>query len=210
MSRKHVAIFLGTLLLGIGMLAAQGTPPATPQGTAPADTPSTVHPPSRPVPGLVGSAELTLTTPGPTGTTVTLDACIDLTKTRVILEGNVQKPCVLGAYVLGLRFDPKTTRLVDIQGGTTAEFNGKPIFTNLEKANKEGLVKFTAVQTGAQSPTGLVSVAKIQLEITSAEDLKKLELYGDSLASTIYGVKDGKPIGPYSIPSNTCPATVVK
>ena len=160
--------------------------------------------------GVSGQAILALTTPKAKGKTLVLEAKIDLSTVKVSPDGVVQQPCILGAYVLGFRFDPKVARVLEVTGGATQEFSGKPVCTALEKANADGLLKFTAVQTSAKSPGGIVSVACLKVELKSSKDLKSLELFGDSLATAIYGVRDGKPLGPWLIPSGKCGVTIAK
>lgn len=147
-----------------------------------------------------GQAKLILAQEGkPVGKIFTFTVTVDLTGTAFVVEEKERVPGVLGAYTLGVRFDPAKTRLVDVEGGA-AEFAGKPVFTNAEKANKEGLVRFSAVHTSSKTPTGKILVARVKLEISDPAAANKVEVLGDSLATSILFYPERKIVGPMSIP----------
>jgi hypothetical protein len=150
---------------------------------------------------LEGKAKLILKKVEPVeGNLHKYDIFVDLTGVTFVVRDTETIPGVLGAYTLGVKFDPARVKLVDMNGGQTAEFAKKPIFTNLEKANAEGLVRFSAVHTNSRTPTGLVSVAQVVLEMQDPAAAESVQLAGDSLSTSILFYPDRKMVGPFSIP----------
>ncbi len=122
---------------------------------------------------------------------------VDMSPVKIIIQDKKTLPAVLGAYTLGVKFDPATVQIVKVQGGQTREFAQPPIFTTLEKANKDGLIRFSAVHTNSRTPTGMISVAQLEVRADKPEALQSLELLGDSLATSILFFpdrKNGRPV----------------
>lgn len=72
------------------------------------------------------------------------------------------QPVVLGAYVAQIRFDPKKVQIVSVERGTDGDFSRTPpITTSREKANEEGLLSITGVQTG-MSAASILNVANVR------------------------------------------------
>lgn len=150
---------------------------------------------------LEGKAKLVLKKVEPQeGTVYKYDIFVDLTGVAFVIRDTERIPAVLGAFTLGIKFDPAKVKFVDMNAGQTAEFAKKPIFTNLEKANAEGLVRFSAVHTNSRTPTGLVSVAQAVLETQDPAAAASVQLYGDSLSTSILFYPDKKLVGPFTIP----------
>ncbi len=150
---------------------------------------------------LEGKAKLVLKKVEPQeGTVYKYDIFVDLTGVTFVIRDTERIPAVLGAYTLGVKYDPTRVKLVDMNPGQTAEFAKKPIFTNLEKANAEGLVRFSAVHTNSRTPTGLVSVAQAVLDVQDPAAAASIQLYGDSLSTSILFYPDKKLVGPFTIP----------
>ena len=193
---------------------AQLPPGAPPSGTPPAGSPAPPaggekkpmsfqqylkenQLPSR----LEGMAKLVMKKVEPQeGTVYKYDVFVDLTGVAFVIRDAERIPAVLGAFTLGIKYDPAKVKLVDMNGGQTAEFAKKPIFTNLEKANAEGLVRFSAVHTNSRTPTGLVSVAQAVLDVQDPPAAASVQLYGDSLSTSILFYPDKKLVGPFTIP----------
>jgi len=91
-------------------------------------------------------------------------------------------------------------KALGVLGGKTKEFSRRPIYTNLEKANSIGLIRFSAVHTNSRTPTGKVSIARVKMEINDPKAVETVELYGDSLSTSIIFFPKGKMVGPFSIP----------
>ena len=125
---------------------------------------------------------------------------IDLSEVVVIVQETEKFHAVLGAYALGVEFDQTKMQLVEVKGGQTPEFTSSPFFTNPEKSNSTGLVKFTAVHTQQQSPTGIISVAVVEFRAIDSAKPKEPALAGDSLSTSIRKYPGGKIVGPFSIP----------
>lgn len=197
-----------------GQSPAQPPPANPPTGAPPAGAPATPaggekkptsfqqylkenQLPSR----LEGKAKLVLKKVEPQeGTVYKYDIFVDLTGVTFVIRDTERIPAVLGAYTLGIKYDPAKVKLVDMNPGQTAEFAKKPIFTNLEKANAEGLVRFSAVHTNSRTPTGLVSVAQAVLDVQDPAAAASVQLYGDSLSTSILFYPDKKLVGPFTIP----------
>jgi hypothetical protein len=189
-------------LLGLAAATLPAVPPAdAQQGQPPAQSQA---PPPGPEPRadrLDGMARLVLDEElPPEGTRHTFAVAVDLTDVRVVEPGIGPVPGVLGAYILGVRFDPVTVRLVEVRGGDSPGFQKAPVFTDPAKANAEGLVRFTGYQTRTDGPAGRVSVARVVLEVADPAGLKSVELLADSLASSIRRTADGRTAGPFAIP----------
>ncbi|NLI46991.1 MAG: hypothetical protein GX414_07785 [Acidobacteria bacterium] len=201
----------GFTLLVLAAVAAQGVPaPAAPFADPAPATQETIRPdPSQtPPPGpalrpgrLEGKARLVLEkNQPPDGKRYTLPVLVDLTEVLVVGDADDKVPGVLGAYILGITFDPAKVRLVDVLGGNTPGYQKAPVFTNLEKANAEGLVRFTSYQTRADAPAGCIAVARVVLDIADSAGLETVELLADSLATSIRKGADGRTVGPFAIP----------
>lgn len=193
-------------------------PPATPAASPP-ETPATAPPApvARPAAEkdsiqkylkdnqlrsrLDGKAKLILKPDGaPQGNIYSYSILVDMSGVAVVIEDKERIPAVLGAYTLAVKFDSLKVQARDVLGGTTAEFAGKPVSTNLVKANNEGLIRFSAVHTSSQSPRGLISVAKIVLTVFDPKGLDSISVWGDSLATSILFFPDKKIAGPFLIP----------
>ncbi|HOT01418.1 MAG TPA: hypothetical protein PLY66_10465 [Acidobacteriota bacterium] len=201
----------GFTLLVLAAVAAQGVPaPAAPVADPAPATQETIRtdPSQTPPPGpalrpgrLEGKARLVLEkNQPPDGKRYTLPVLVDLTEVLVVGDADDKVPGVLGAYILGITFDPAKVRLVDVLGGNTPGYQKAPVFTNLEKANAEGLVRFTSYQTRADAPAGCIAVARVVLDIADSAGLETVELLADSLATSIRKGADGRTVGPFAIP----------
>jgi len=181
--------------------AASGAAPAA-QETVRADQAQVPPPGTKPRPGrLEGKARLILVKDQPPdGKRYTLPVLVDLTQVLVVEKVDDRVPGVLGAYILGIRFDPARVKLVDVLGGDTPGFQKAPVFTRLDKANAEGLVRFTAYQTRSDAPAGRISVARVVVELSDPASLESVELLADSLATSIRKTADGRTVGPFAIP----------
>lgn len=203
---------IGFAMLGLAAVAALGVPaPAAP--AAPAADPvlqETVRPDQSqtPPPGpalrpgrLEGKARLILVKDRPPeGKRYTLPVLVDLSQVVVVGDAGDRVPGVLGAYILGMAFDPARVRLVEVLGGNTPGFQKAPVFTHLDKANAEGLVRFTSYQTRTDAPAGRIAVARVVLDIADPAGLETVELLADSLATSIRKGADGRTVGPFAIP----------
>ncbi|MBN2429940.1 MAG: hypothetical protein JXQ27_00620 [Acidobacteria bacterium] len=150
---------------------------------------------------LEGQARLIMDKPSPKeGNIYEFPITVDLKNVKFIVQDTQVIPGVLGAYTLGVKFDPQKVKVLDMGGGSTKEFAKRPIFTNLEKANASGLIRFSAVHTNSRTPAGRISVATIKLEISDPQAVDSVELYGDSLSTSILFFPEGKIVGPFSIP----------
>lgn len=198
------------ILLMTAVAAMGATAPAAPVADPAPATQETIRtdqsqaPPPGPAlrPGrLEGKARLVLVKEQPPdGNRYTLSVLVDLSQVLVVGDADDKLPGVLGAYILGITFDPAKVRLVDVLGGDTPGFQKAPVFTHLEKANAEGLVRFTSYQTRADAPAGRVAVARVVLDIADPAGLETVELLADSLATSIRKGADGRTVGPFAIP----------
>ncbi len=126
---------------------------------------------------------------------------IDLRGVKTVRKDNGNSsPTVLGGYTVGISFDNKNIQFLGVKGGNTKEFRKPPFHTNNKKANENGLVKFSAVHTKQNSPTGLISVAIAKFKVKNKNSLKSIKLYGDSLATSMKFFPNKKILGPISIP----------
>lgn len=185
-----------------GKTAGTATTPAVPQsGPPPAQELRQYLKENQLAARLEGTAKLTMQRVEPAaGKIYTFKIMVDLTGCKVVIEGQPERPAVLGAYTLAVSYDPARVQLVDVLGGETKEFSGKPVFTNLEKANKEGVVRFAAVHVTSDKPAGKVKVAVVQLAADDPAALSTVKLWADSLASSMIFFPDRKLAGPFSIP----------
>lgn len=198
------------ILLMTAVAAMGATAPAAPDAAPAPALQETVRsdqsqaPPPGPAlrPGrLEGKARLVLVKDQPPdGKRYTLPVLVDLTQVLVVGDADDKVPGVLGAYILGITFDPAKVRLVDVLGGDTPGYQKAPVFTNLEKASAEGLVRFTSYQTRADAPAGRIVVARVVLDIAEPAGLETVELLADSLATSIRKGADGRTVGPFAIP----------
>jgi len=199
---SFVMLFLAAVAaVGVSVPAAPAADSAL-QETVRSDQSQTPPPGPALRPGrLEGKARLVLVKDQPPeGNRYTLPVLVDLTEVLVVGDADDKLPGVLGAYILGITFDPAKVRLVDVLGGDTPGFQKVPVFTHPEKANAEGLVRFTSYQTRADAPAGRVAVARVVLDIADPAGLETVELLADSLATSIRKGADGRTVGPFAIP----------
>lgn len=137
--------------------------------------------------------------PAETGDEWECEVFADLTGVTMKLPGGGSQPAVLAAYVLGVDFDKERVRVLGVRGGSTPAFSGTPVSTNLEKANGEGRIKFTAVQLDPGAPVGKISVARVRVRSLTAAAPGSVRLFGDSMATPILKSKDGATSGPCSL-----------
>ncbi|HOB54177.1 MAG TPA: hypothetical protein PK176_13455 [Acidobacteriota bacterium] len=199
---SFVMLFLAAVAaVGVSVPAAPAADSAL-QETIRPDQSQTPPPGPALQPGrLEGKARLVLVKDQPPdGKRYTLPVLVDLTEVLVVGDADDKVPGVLGAYILGITFDPAKVRLVDVLGGDTPGFQKAPVFTHLEKANAEGLVRFTSYQTRSDAPAGRIAVARVVLDIADPAGLETVELLADSLATSIRKGADGRTVGPFAIP----------
>ena len=115
----------------------------------------------------------------------TLTAPINVNLKLVGING---QPAILGAYVARVEFNPSEVEVRLVKGGASKAFSGDPIFTELSKANKDGLLKLTAWNTSDDSASGDVSVAKVIFRELRDGGAETIRISIDSVSSTV--VKD--------------------
>lgn len=195
---RRLTATLTLAILAGGAAGAQDRAADSPPPPPPSQTLRDRQLPAR----LTGTARLVLRPAqrAATDTVHTWQILVDLREVAIDVEGHPRQPAVLGAYTLGVRFDPHRARLVQVTGGKTREFARPPAFTALDKANAEGLVRLSAVHTQSRSPAGLVSVARVQLELSDPQAAESVCLLGDSLSTSILFFPDQKVAGPFLVP----------
>ena len=131
----------------------------------------------------------------------TFEILIDLRGVKTLREDTKKsEPTVLGGYTVGIKFDRSMVKFLSVKGGRTREFRKPPFHTNNKRANDLGLVKFSAVHTVQNSPTGLISVAFVKFKALDKKGLKSIKIVGDSLATSMKFLPNKKILGPISIP----------
>ncbi len=129
------------------------------------------------------------------------EVLIDLRGVKTFREDcKKSEPTVLGGYTVGISFDNKKVKFLSVKGGRTKEFRKSPFHTNNKRANEMGIVKFSAVHTVQNSPTGLISVAFVRFKVLDKKALKTIKLMGGSLATSMKFLPKKKILGPLSIP----------
>ncbi|MEO8216429.1 MAG: hypothetical protein ABI718_05040 [Acidobacteriota bacterium] len=147
------------------------------------------HPVEHPVPGLAPFGEaILLTFPSLDGQgNLSVPFAVDVQDVSV--DG---QPAVLGAYVVRIKFDPKSVSFVAVDADNDPYFSARPYFTAAEKANAQGWVRITAVQLSAQQPIGMVHVARAQFRELSPGGAETVRAEMESASSALVKDSEGK------------------
>ena len=106
-----------------------------------------------PKPGAAAEAKLSCPATAPAGGRVVAEITI-----------NVGATTALGAYSMMLAYDPAVLRITSVAGGMTPEFAGTPT----TRTSSPGTTNVAAFQSASlDSPKGVVSVAKITLDVVA-------------------------------------------
>ncbi len=103
-----------------------------------------------------------------------------------------ERPAVLAGYVVKVEFDPKQVTYRGLSGGLDPYFANDPFATAPEKANAEGVLKISAVQTNVALPIGMVNVARLRFSETVPGGSKSIRLSIESAASALERDADGQ------------------
>lgn len=103
-----------------------------------------------------------------------------------------ERPAVLGAYVVRVNFDPKQVTYKGVSGGLDPYFANDPFATAPAKANAEGVLKISAVQTNVVLPTGMINVARLRFTETVPGGSDSIKLSIESAASALEKDADGR------------------
>ncbi len=93
-------------------------------------------------------------------------------------------PAVLGAYVVGVQFDPTKIAYVETVAGTDPLFANAFYATSAEKANVQGVVKVAGVQTSRHAPVGVVNPATMIFREIAPGGIATIRPRVESIATT--------------------------
>ncbi|HVT03017.1 MAG TPA: hypothetical protein VHL58_06525 [Thermoanaerobaculia bacterium] len=111
---------------------------------------------------------------------VRLPVSVDLTRVTIFGKG-----ATLGGYVARIEFDPSSVELVGVKGGSSKGFAAEPFATNTTKANHDGVLKLTAVNTEDLTASGMVSVANVEFREIEAGGRSSIQVSLESVASML-------------------------
>ena len=103
-----------------------------------------------------------------------------------------ERPAVLGAYVIKVEFDPAKVSYSGARGGLDPYFASDPFATNPAKANRDGVVRFSSVQTNGVLPIGMVNVARLTFVETASGGADSIRLTMESVASALEKDENGR------------------
>lgn len=103
-----------------------------------------------------------------------------------------ERPAVLGGYVVKVEFDPKQVTYKGVTGGLDPYFANVPFATATAKANAEGVLKISAVQTNVVLPIGMINVARLRFTETVPGGSNSIKLTIESAASALEKDADGR------------------
>jgi uncharacterized repeat protein (TIGR01451 family) len=114
-----------------------------------------------------------------------VDVAVDLTAATGVAQNGVS-PAALSAFRLPITFDQSRLQLTSIGAGQNPIFAAAGFdATDVANANATGHLNITAVAGGATAPTGVVSVATLSFNATSAGNATIIAANGISLSSAI-------------------------
>lgn len=102
-----------------------------------------------------------------------------------------ERPAVLGAYVVKVEFDPNKVGYGGVRGGLDPYFATDPFATNTAKANRDGVVRISSVQTNVLLPIGMVNVARLTFVEKVQGGADSIKLTMESVASALEKDENG-------------------